>query len=72
MVVETVNPKLTQKQITKELEFSDSSIKRYRSDLNMNNPYPLQKPKDHQTQIQPQKTSKDLKIHPFSIVFARV
>ena len=33
------NRKLTQKQIAKELNCSDSTIKRYRTDLNMNTLY---------------------------------
>ena len=33
------NPKLTQKQICKKLGFSDSTIKRYRDDIQMDSPY---------------------------------
>ena len=33
------NPKMTQKQICNQLGFSDSTIKRYRDDINMNSPY---------------------------------
>ena len=33
------NPKLTQKQICKQLGFSDSTIKRYRDDIKMDSPY---------------------------------
>ena len=33
------NPRLTQKQICKQLGFSDSSIKRYRDDIKMDSPY---------------------------------
>ena len=32
-------PKLTQKEISKHLGFSDSTIKRYRDDVNMDSPY---------------------------------
>ena len=33
------NPKLTQKQICKQLGFSDSTIKGYRDDIKMDSPY---------------------------------
>ena len=33
------NPRLTQKQICNQLGFSDSTIKRYRNDINMDSPY---------------------------------
>ena len=33
------NPKLTQKEICKQLGFSDSTIKRYRDDIKMDSPY---------------------------------
>ena len=33
------NPKLTQKEICKKLGFSDSTIKRYRDDIQMDSPY---------------------------------
>ena len=33
------NPRLTQKQICKQLGFSDSTIKRYRDDIKMDSPY---------------------------------
>ena len=33
------NPRLTQKQICKQLGFSDSTIKRYRVDIKMDSPY---------------------------------
>ena len=33
------NPKLTQKEICRKLGFSDSTIKRYRDDINMDSPY---------------------------------
>ena len=32
------NPKLTQKKISKQLSFSDNTIKRYRDDIHMNSP----------------------------------
>ena len=35
--------KITQKQISKQLEFSDSTIKRYRDDIYMNSPYKRKK-----------------------------
>ena len=33
------NPRLTQKQICRQLGFSDSTIKRYRDDIKMDSPY---------------------------------
>ena len=39
MEIKTNDPKLTQKQISKQLGYSDSTFKRYRDDLNMNSPY---------------------------------
>ena len=33
------NPKLTQKEICEKLRFSDSTIKRYRDDIQMDSPY---------------------------------
>ena len=39
MEVKSNNPKLTQKQISNRLGFSDSTIKRYRDDINMDSPY---------------------------------
>ena len=34
-----IEPKLTQKEISKQLRLSDSTIKRYRNDINMDSPY---------------------------------
>ena len=39
MEMKSNNPKLTQKQICKELGFSDSTVKRYRNDIKMPSPY---------------------------------
>ena len=39
------NPKLTQKEICKKLGFSDSTIKRYRDDIQMDSPYRRNTPK---------------------------
>ena len=39
MEMKSNNPKLTQKQICKELGFSDSTVKRYRNDIKMASPY---------------------------------
>ena len=39
------NPRLTQKQICKQLGFSDSTIKRYRDDIKMDSPYRRNNPK---------------------------
>ena len=39
MEIKSNNPKLTQKEVSKQLGFSDNSIKRYRDDIHMNSPY---------------------------------
>ena len=39
MEIKAKDPKLTQKQISRQLGFSDSTIKRYRHDINMDSPY---------------------------------
>ena len=39
MEVKSSNPKMTQKQICNQLGLSDSTIKRYRNDINMESPY---------------------------------
>ena len=39
MEIRSNNPRLTQKQICIQLGFSDSTIKRYRDDINMHSPY---------------------------------
>ena len=39
MEIRSNNPRLTQKQICNQLGTSDSTIKRYRNDINMHSPY---------------------------------
>ena len=39
MEIRSNNPKMTQKQICNQLGTSDSTIKRYRNDINMDSPY---------------------------------
>ena len=39
MEIRSNNRGMTQKQICKQLGFSDSTIKRYRNDINMDSPY---------------------------------
>ena len=39
MQIRSNNPRLNQKQICNQLGFSDSTIKRYRDDINMDSPY---------------------------------
>jgi len=39
MEVKSNEPNLTQKQISKQLGYSDSTIKRYRDDIQMDSPY---------------------------------
>ena len=43
MEIKCNESKLTQKQISNQIGFSDSTIKRYRDDINMNSPYNGQK-----------------------------
>ena len=42
MELKSNEPRLTQKQICKQFGFSDSTIKRYRNDVNMLSPYRTQ------------------------------
>ena len=60
MEIKSNEPKLTQKQISNQLVFSDSTIKRYRDDINMDSPYngnkyrkknnkPITQPQSHTT-----------------------
>ena len=37
--IKSNEPKITQKEISKQLGFSDGTIKRYRDDINMDSPY---------------------------------
>ena len=39
MEIKPINPKLTQQQLAKELGYSDSTVKRSSTDINMNCPY---------------------------------
>ena len=39
MEIRSNNPRMTQKQICNQLGTSDSTIKRYRNDINMDSPY---------------------------------
>ena len=39
MEIKSIEPKLTQKKISKQLGFSDSTIKQYRDDISMDSPY---------------------------------
>ena len=39
MEIRSNNPRMTQKQICNQLTISDSTIKRYRNDINMDSPY---------------------------------
>ena len=39
MEIRSNNPRMTQKQICNQLGFSDSTIKRYRNDINMDSSY---------------------------------
>ena len=39
MEIRSNNRRMTQKEICKQLGFSDSTIKRYRNDINMDSPY---------------------------------
>ena len=39
MEINSIEPKLTQKQICNQLGYSDSTIRRYRDDISMDSPY---------------------------------
>ena len=43
MEIRSNNPRMTQKQICNQLGTSDSTIKRYRNDINMDSPYRINK-----------------------------
>ena len=42
MEIKPMNPKFTQKELTKELGWSISNLKRYRHDIEMLSPYRIQ------------------------------
>ena len=50
MEIKSNEPRLTQKQISNQIGFSDSNIKRYRDDINMDSPYNRKKYKKRNTE----------------------
>ena len=57
MEIKTNDPKLTQKQISNQLGFSDSTIKRYRDDISMDSPYKRNNYKKKTTKQKPSTTT---------------
>ena len=55
------NPKLTQKEICKQLGFSDSTIKRYRDDIKMDSPYRRNNHKKKKPKQSPDTTTENTK-----------
>ena len=49
MEIRSINPRMTQNQICKQLVTSDSTIKRYRDDIQMDSPYKRSKYKKKNT-----------------------
>ena len=60
MEIRSNNPRMTQKQICNQLRFSDSTIKRYRNDMNMNSPYNRNNYKKKKTKQTPDNTKEDI------------
>ena len=65
MKIKYQNPKMTQSEISSQLNMSSSTIKRYRSDLNMISPYRINtnnaRKRQKKAKIDAQKTSIDVK-----------
>ena len=59
MKLESNEPKLTQKEISKQIGYSNSNIKRYRDDINMDSPYNGYKYKKRTTKRKPPSTTGD-------------
>ena len=60
MEIRSNNPRMTQKQICNQLGFSDSTIKRYRNDNNMDNPYNRNNYKRKKTKQTPDNTKENI------------
>ena len=58
MEITSINPRMKQKEIAKDLAFSNSTLHCYRNDIKMQNPYQSINPKNLQRL---QMTSKDRK-----------
>ena len=56
MEIRSNNPRMTQKQICNQLGFSDSTIKRYRDDIQMDSPYNRYNNKKNKTKQKPDTT----------------
>ena len=61
MEIRSNNPRMTQKQICNQLGFSDSTIKRYRNDINMDSPYNRNNYKKKKTKKTPDITTENNK-----------
>ena len=56
MDIKSKEPRLTQKQISKQLDYSDKLFKRYRDDINMDSPYIRRKYKKKNNKLDSSKT----------------
>ena len=61
MEIPSINPRMTQKQICNQLGTSDSTIKRYRNDINMDSPYNRNNYKKKKTKKTPDITTENNK-----------
>ena len=61
MEIRSNNRRMTQKEICNQLGFSDSTIKRYRNDINMDSPYSRNKYKKKTTKKTPDITTENNK-----------
>ena len=61
MEIRSNNPRMTQKQICNQLGTSDSTIKRYRNDINMDSPYNRNNYKKKKIKKTPDKTTENNK-----------
>ena len=50
MEMKSNDPRLTQNEISKQLTYSHSTVKRYRDDINMDSPYKRKKYKNTNTE----------------------
>ena len=60
MEIRSNNRRMTQKQICDQLGFSDSTLKRYRNDINMNSPYNRNNYKKKKTKQTPDNTKENI------------
>ena len=50
MEIKFIEPRLTQEEISKQLGYSDSTVKRYRDDIQMDTPYKRDKYREKKSQ----------------------